>query len=93
MNNELLKVLEELVAINEKNGYVSYEDVANKVKEYSLTPKDVKLIYKELNEKNIALKDVIEEKPKQTTKTKSESNVKKKEAKVSKNSRSFSLIK
>ncbi len=86
MNNELLKVLEELVAINEKNGYVSYEDVANKVKEYSLTPKDVKLIYKELNEKNIALKDVIEEKPKQTTKTKSESNVKKKEAKVSKKS-------
>ena len=86
MNNELLKVLEELVAINEKKGYVSYEDVANKVKEYSLTPKDVKLIYKELNEKNIALKDVIEEKPKQTTKTKSESNVKKKEAKVSKKS-------
>ena len=49
MNNVLLKVLEELVAINEKKGYVSYEDVANKVKEYSLTPKDVKAIYKDLN--------------------------------------------
>ena len=88
MNNVLLKVLEELVAINEKKGYVSYEDVANKVKEYSLTPKDVKAIYKDLNEKNIVLKDIKEEKVKESTpkktKAKIESTPKKKETVVEK---------
>ena len=88
MNNVLLKVLEELVAINEKKGYVSYEDVANKVKEYSLTPKDVKAIYKDLNEKNIVLKDIKEEKVKESTpkktKAKIESTSKKKETVVEK---------
>lgn len=83
MNNVLLKVLDELVAINEKKGYVSYEDVANKVKEYSLTPKDVKAIYKDLNEKNIVLKDIKEEKVKESTpkktKAKIEATPKKKE--------------
>ena len=88
MNNVLLKVLEELVAINEKKGYVSYEDVANKVKEYSLTPKDVKAIYKDLNEKNIVLKDIKEEKVKEPTpkktKAKIESTPKKKETVIEK---------
>ncbi len=64
MNKELPKVLEELVKINTEKSYVSFQDVADKVKEYGLTPKDVKALYKDLNDKNIVLKDVVEEKPK-----------------------------
>ena len=64
MNKELPKVLEELVKINTEKSYVSFQDVADKVKEYGLTPKDVKVLYKDLNDKNIVLKDVVEEKPK-----------------------------
>ena len=67
MNKELPKVLESLIEINKEKGYVSFQDVADKVKEYSLTPKDVKALYKDLNEQNIALKDVTEEKPKVKT--------------------------
>lgn len=65
MNKELPKVLEELIKINKEKNYVSFQDVANKVKEYNLTPKDVKVLYKDLNEKNIVLKDVYEEKTKE----------------------------
>ena len=64
MNKELPKVLEELVKINTEKSYISFQDVADKVKEYGLTPKDVKVLYKDLNDKNIVLKDVVEEKPK-----------------------------
>ena len=64
MNKELPKVLEELSKINEEKSYVSFQDVALKVKEYGLTPKDVKVLYKDLNEHNIVLKDVVEEKAK-----------------------------
>ncbi len=64
MNKELPKVLEELVKINTEKSYISFQDVADKVKEYGLTPKDVKGLYKDLNDKNIVLKDVVEEKPK-----------------------------
>ncbi len=64
MNKELPKVLEELVKINTEKSYVSFQDVADKVKEYGLTPKDVKVLYKDLNDKNIVLKDVVEQKPK-----------------------------
>ena len=64
MNKELPKVLEELSEINEEKSYVSFQDVALKVKEYGLTPKDVKVLYKDLNEHNIVLKDVVEEKAK-----------------------------
>ena len=64
MNKELPKVLEELIKINTEKSYVSFQDVADKVKEYGLTPKDVKVLYKDLNDKNIVLKDVVEEKPK-----------------------------
>ena len=65
MNKELPKVLEELSKINEEKSYVSFQDVALKVKEYGLTPKDVKVLYKDLNEHNIVLKDVVEEKSKE----------------------------
>ena len=64
MNKELPKVLEELIKINTEKSYISFQDVADKVKEYGLTPKDVKVLYKDLNDKNIVLKDVVEEKPK-----------------------------
>ena len=64
MNKELPKVLEELSKINEEKSYVSFQDVALKVKEYGLTPKDVKVLYKDLSEHNIVLKDVVEEKAK-----------------------------
>ena len=37
MNKELPKVLEELSKINEEKSYVSFQDVALKVKEYGLT--------------------------------------------------------
>ena len=53
MNKELPKVLEELSKINEEKSYVSFQDVALKVKEYGLTPKDVKVLYKDLNEHNV----------------------------------------
>ena len=77
MNKELQKVLEKLIEINKEQGYVSYEDVAVIVRENGLTPKDVKVLYKELSEQNIALKDVKAAPKKTTTKTTA-----KKEAKV-----------
>ena len=77
MNKELQKVLEKLIEINKEQGYVSYEDVAIIVRENGLTPKDVKVLYKELSEQNIALKDVKAAPKKTTTKTTA-----KKEAKV-----------
>ena len=49
MNKELPKVLEELIKINTEKSYISFQDVADKVKEYGLTPKDVKVLYKDLN--------------------------------------------
>ena len=67
MNKELPKVLESLIEINKEKSYVSFQDVADKVKEYGLTPKDVKVLYKDLNDQNIVLKDVTEEKPKAKT--------------------------
>lgn len=70
MNNKLQKVLENLIKINEAKKYVSYEDVAKAVRENSLTPKDVKILYKELSDKNIVLKDVTEAKKKETKKVK-----------------------
>ncbi len=70
MNNKLQKVLENLIKINEEKKYVSYEDVAKAVRENSLTPKDVKILYKELSDKNIVLKDVTEAKKKETKKVK-----------------------
>ncbi len=77
MNKELQKVLEKLIEINKEQGYVSYENVAVIVRENGLTPKDVKVLYKELSEQNIALKDVKAAPKKTTTKTTA-----KKEAKV-----------
>ena len=70
MNNKLQKVLENLIKINEAKKYVSYEDVAKAVRENSLTPKDVKILYKELSDKNIVLKDVTEAKKKEVRKVK-----------------------
>ena len=81
MNKELPKVLEELVKINTEKSYISFQDVADKVKEYGLTPKDVKVLYKDLNDKNIVLKDVVDEKPKSKPAKKSQA---KKEATTSK---------
>ncbi len=78
MNKELQKVLEKLIDINKEQGYVSYEDVAVIVRENGLTPKDVKVLYKELSDQNIALKDVKAAPKKTTTKTTA-----KKEAKAS----------
>ena len=69
MNKELQKVLEKLIEINKEQGYVSYEDVAVIVRENGLTPKDVKVLYKELSDQNIVLKDVKASPKKTTTKT------------------------
>ena len=75
-SNELQVVLEELMGINESKNFVSYEDIANIVKKYNLTPKDVKILYKDLSEKKVVLKDV---KSTPKSKKKATSTVKKEE--------------